>query len=224
MQNVYVWDFPTRLFHWLLAVSIAFQYISAELLDDAMQWHFYVGYFILGLVLFRVIWGFVGHIYSRFNAFICSPTSTINYLIRSNTYVYLSHNPAGAWSVVVLLTIIFTQALSGLFITDDIFLDGPYYSAVSSDVADTANWVHHNIVNALWVFIGIHLIAVVTYQVKGYGLIQSMLHGKKQTSDETPSIMPKGIWWKCVLVATICFVVVYTLVALLPPEPDLYDY
>ena len=231
MNHIYVWDFPTRLFHWLLVVSIAFQYISAEILDDAMQWHFYVGYFVLGLILFRFIWGFVGHFYSRFSAFLSSPMATVRYLKGDDSQVYLTHNPAGAWSVVVLLTLVSTQAISGLFITDDIFLDGPYHSAVSSDTADIANWIHHNMINALWVFIAIHLVAVAVYQIKGHGLIQAMFHGKKLdrqskvSSEKTSSVaLSKGIWWKCIIVALISFAVVYTIVEVLPPEPDFYGF
>ncbi len=224
MNNIYVWDFPTRLFHWLLVISIAFQYVSTEILDDAMQWHFYVGYWILGLVLFRLIWGFVGHVYSRFSAFVCSPVKTFNYLTGKDEKVYLTHNPAGAWSVIVLLTIISTQAVSGLFITDDIFLDGPYHSVVSSDFADAANWVHHNVINALWAFIVIHLIAVFAYQFKGHKLVQGMVHGKKQTSEKEAFALTPGIWWKCGLVALISFAVIYSLVEVIPPEPDFYDF
>lgn len=108
--------------------------------------------------------------------------------------------------------------------TDDIFLDGPYHSSVSSDVADTASWIHHTVINALWGFIALHLIAVFTYQIKGHRLIQSMLHGNKQTEQEVQQVSVKGIWWKCLLIGLICFAVIYTIVEVLPPEPDFYDY
>ena len=80
MQKVLVWDIPTRVFHWLLVSSLLAQYATAEWLENAIQWHFYIGYFTLFLVIFRIIWGFVGTQYARFSSFVTGPRKVIRYM------------------------------------------------------------------------------------------------------------------------------------------------
>ena len=80
MQKTLIWDLPTRLFHWLLVVSLLAQYATAEWLDNAIQWHFYIGYFTLFLVVFRIMWGVAGTQYAKFSSFVTGPGRVINYL------------------------------------------------------------------------------------------------------------------------------------------------
>ena len=183
-QQIYVWDFPTRAFHWLLVTAIAFQYISAELIDDAIQLHFYGGYITLGLIIFRVLWGIWGGFHARFSSFLTSPKTTYQYaksLAFNDSVAHTGHNPLGAYSVIAILSIVATQAISGLFITDDIFSEGPYYSAVTPFIQDIASWVHHNLFNAIWVFLAFHLGAILFYKiVKKQALVKAMITGKKE--------------------------------------------
>ncbi|MCA0187776.1 MAG: cytochrome b/b6 domain-containing protein, partial [Proteobacteria bacterium] len=66
MQRQRVWDLPIRLFHWLLVASIAFAYVSGQLGGNLIDWHARAGFFIVGLVVFRLVWGVVGTPTARF--------------------------------------------------------------------------------------------------------------------------------------------------------------
>ena len=124
--KVTAWDLPTRLFHWALVVSITFAWITyryAEVMGDpTMKMHRYNGYFILSLLIFRVIWGFVGHPTARFRNFLRSPSTALGYggnLLRGRTTPhYLGHNPLGAYMVIALMTVVAAQAVVGLVVVE----------------------------------------------------------------------------------------------------------
>lgn len=190
MKKQLVWDLPVRLFHWLLVLCLAGQYITAELLDGYMDVHFYIGYFTLGLIIFRLIWGFVGPKHSRFSNFISSPAAAFHYLkllIQRKNPKYTGHNPLGGWIVPVVLLLVGLQAVSGLFVDDDVLYQGPYYSAVDAELQGTFQWLHHNIFDVIIGVIVLHLLAIAWYQlVLKYPLIGAMLHGKKAARTGIP--------------------------------------
>lgn len=116
MKNqIYVWDKFIRFFHWSLVLAFIIAYLSGE---EESAIHIYAGYYILGLLLLRLIWGFIGSKYARFNQFIYSPITMLSYLKRLFTKRggkrYLGHNPAGGWMVILLMISIFCTSLSGL--------------------------------------------------------------------------------------------------------------
>ncbi|MFQ3249932.1 MAG: cytochrome b [Glaciecola sp.] len=222
MQQVYIWDFPTRIFHWLLVIAICSQYLTAELLDDAMTWHFYGGYFILGLLIFRVLWGVFGAYYARFSQFVVSPRKVWNYARLFNSSAYqpvVGHNPLGAYSVLFIMTILFTQAISGLFITDDIFHDGPYYSVLSEETRQIMNWVHHQGFIAVWLFLALHISAMLVYKfAKHQNLVKSMITGYKKQEPETSAINAQNHWFKFIAFACMAAFIVYLVVVVFAPE------
>lgn len=222
MQQLYIWDFPTRLFHWLLVAAISAQYVTAELVDDAMQWHFYGGYFILGLLIFRLLWGIWGAYYARFSQFIVSPRATWQYAKNFNTDDYkpvIGHNPLGAYSILFILTVLFTQAISGLFITDDIFHEGPYYTVVSEQTRDIMNWLHHQGFNAIWLFLVLHITAMVAYKlVKKQNLIRSMLTGYKGQSSKLETVSAQNHWLKFIIFSILAAMSVYLIVVTFAPD------
>jgi cytochrome b len=238
MATVKVWDLPTRLFHWSLVTVFAFQYITVELLDDAMQLHFYGGYVALGIILFRIIWGFVGTYHARFSHFIYSPNEAFSYLKESakgNAQTYLGHNPLGGYSVLAILAVMLTQATSGLFMTDDIFLDGPYYGVFSDSIDDIMNFLHHNAITLMYALIALHLAAIIWYSVKKkQKLVPAMLHGNKPSDTNSAQASKGGLqsasvatpWIRFMFVVLIVAAAVYLLVEILPPQPEpgLYDY
>lgn len=222
MRNIYVWDLSTRLFHWLLVLAIAIQYLTAEILDDAIQWHFYGGYFILGLLIFRLFWGVWGAYYARFSQFVVSPKRSAQYLANFNSEHYkqsLGHNPMGAYSVLFILAVLITQAISGLFISDDIFHDGPYYNAVSEETQNVMNWLHHQLFNAVWLFLILHLSAIIIYKLaKQQNLVSSMITGykKQQSNSEMPTA--KNHLIKMILFIALSMLVVYLSVVTFAPD------
>lgn len=115
-----VWDIFIRLFHWILAASILFAWWSVEQGGNWMDWHMRAGYLVLALILFRLIWGFIGTSHARFADFVRSPGATLNYtraLLGRREPHYSGHNPLGGWMVVILLLLCLVQAGTGLFTT-----------------------------------------------------------------------------------------------------------
>ena len=171
-----VWDVSQRLVHWLLPILIGFSWWSAE--NDRMQWHAYAGYALLSLVIWRLLWGFVGSHYARFGQFWPSLSRLRSYMKRGDDSD-LGHNPLGALSVFTLLLLILTQAVSGLFNTDELFLDGPLVVIASDTVIELSSEVHELGWLLLQVFIGLHLAAITWYRfVKKRNLVLAMWFGK----------------------------------------------
>lgn len=221
MSQKLIWDVPTRLFHWLLVVSITAQYLTAEVLDDAMQWHFYFGYFTLGLIVFRIIWGFIGSDYAKFSQFVSGPKAVLRYassLFNRNSQAHAGHNPLGGWVVIVMLLLVLAQAVSGLFMTDDIFFDGPWRAAVEDNTLKVMSFIHHTGFNVLLAVIALHVAAIVFYAIyKKQRLAPAMVHGKKET--EEPAIKTSK-WLAFIIAALLSAAVVYYVVEVAPPEVE----
>jgi cytochrome b len=211
-----VWDLPTRLFHWLLVLSLLTQWITAEVGGEYMEWHFLSGYFTLGLILFRLIWGFCGTKYARFSNFIVAPSLMIRYtkqfLTKTNPS-FTGHNPLGGLFVPSILMLVGLQAFSGLFISDDVLYSGPYNSMASDSVLVRAEWLHHNIFDVIIGIAAVHILAVLWYQ---FGLkrelIGAMFHGKKslvKTKGVTSSRIILGFFIALLVTAFVYWLIVY---------------
>lgn len=182
--KVRVWDIPTRLFHWVLAALVSVSiYTGLDGGFEEMDYHMLSGYSILGLVLFRVIWGFIGGHYARFCTFL-KPRKVVSYtqnLLERDQAPAAGHNPLGALSVLAMLLVLLTQAVTGLFANDDLFLEGPLVHLASDEFSDLMTTIHHYSAEALYVLIGLHLFAIVFYELfKRQRLILPMLTGHKQ--------------------------------------------
>src|SRR3954468_11261899 len=105
-DRIRVWDLPVRLFHWALVVLIATSYFSGQAGGDWMKLHFWSGYAILTLLLFRIVWGFVGSTTARFSNFVKGPTAWLVYLrdlLTSRRTYDVGHNPVGGIMVLLLI-------------------------------------------------------------------------------------------------------------------------
>lgn len=178
-----VWDLPTRLFHWALVACVAGLVITGQVGGDAMQWHFRLGYCVLTLVLFRIVWGFVGGYWSRFIVFVPSPRHLIEYLKSGDkAIVSIGHNPLGALSVLGLILAALLQVGAGLMSDDEVFASGPLVGKVPSDWVPWASFFHTEV--GRWVLIGLvilHVAAIVWYRFKkAEDLIGPMLLGDKE--------------------------------------------
>jgi cytochrome b len=194
LKTVVVWDLPTRLFHWTLVALMIAQWLTAEE-SSTMDWHVWGGYAVLALVLFRLIWGFVGSETARFSDFVRGPDAALEYvraLLRGETPHYLGHNPLGAWSIVAMLVLLLVQAGTGLFANDDILIEGPLYAWVSKDTSDWLTTIHKLNFNLLLLVIAVHLSAVLFYLlVKRENLIHPMLSGRKHLPPERLHSAPR---------------------------------
>lgn len=225
MQKTLIWDLPTRLFHWLLVASLLAQYATAEWLDNAIQWHFYIGYFTLFLVVFRIMWGVVGTQYAKFSSFVAGPKRVINYLktvFDRDSAPSVGHNPLGGWFVIVMLVLVAIQAISGLFMTDDIFLDGPYRQLAGDETLDLMNTLHHLAFDLLLYVIALHIGAVMFYSVfKRQKLVAAMIHGNKVS--KTAGIAHSRLL-RAIIVAVIAALAVYLAIEVYPPAPQVDEY
>lgn len=187
--RVRVWDLPTRLFHWSLAIGITGLAISGSVGANAMVWHFRFGYAVLALLLFRVAWGLVGGRWSRFGAFIYAPQSLIDYLKGTGKPEHgVGHTPVGALSVFALLGLLILQVGSGLVSDDEIAFAGPLTTFVSNATVGLATNYHANI--GKWILLSLvvlHIAAIVFYQLRQHKLVQAMLHGDKELTGPMPA-------------------------------------
>lgn len=177
-----IWDLPTRLFHWLLAASIVALVITAKVGGNAMEWHLRLGHLVLGLLLFRILWGFAGGYWSRFSTFIPTPARLLRYLKGQGTAAdHAGHNPLGALSVLAMLLVIALQVGTGLISDDEIAFAGPLVRFVSYDTIGWATVWHKGWGQwLLYAVIALHLLAIAYYTiVRKEKLIPAMLHGDK---------------------------------------------
>lgn len=186
-----VWDFPLRLFHWLLVLAVVFSIVSGELGGNLMDWHERSGLLILGLLVFRLLWGFIGSRNARFCNFFPTPSRLTAYL-RGN-WQGQGHTPLGALSVIALLLILTALVGTGLFANDDITFQGPLFALVSKDASDKLSGWHDKLFYVLAALAILHIAAIVFYaRVKKRNLVMPMLTGKKTVSaHDAPSAQSK---------------------------------
>ena len=189
LKKVRVWDLPTRIFHWTLAAGVIGLGLTGTVGGNAMVWHFRLGYAVLALLLFRIVWGLVGGRWSRFGAFIYAPQSVINYLKGQGKPEHgVGHSPIGAGSVFAMLAFLLAQVGSGLLSDDEIAFAGPLTRFVSNATVRLATHYHAEI--GKWLLLGLvllHVAAIVFYLRRKHNLVGAMLHGDKELVLPAPS-------------------------------------
>ncbi len=186
-MKIRIWDLPLRLFHWLLVVAVIGSFVSVKLGGNAMIWHGRFGYIVLSLIFFRLIWGFVGTHHARFAQFIKSPKAIFAYL--KNPTETPGHSPLGAISVIVLLGLFLSQALAGLFASDDIAFDGPLVKYVASTWVELLTSFHRLNEWVLMALVAVHVGAILYYKyAKKINLISAMITGDKEWVDTAPLV------------------------------------
>jgi cytochrome b len=183
--RVRVWDIPTRLTHWLLVILVALSWWTAE--TGRLEWHRWSGYVLLGLVVFRIYWGFVGSSTAKFSSFVRGPRVIAGYL-KGRWSAMAGHNPLGALSVVALLGLLLAQIALGLFAVDiDGIESGPLSLYVSFEAGRVASHWHCDLFNVLSGLIALHLVAVAWYVFfRKQPLFSAMVHGKRAYPEPQP--------------------------------------
>jgi cytochrome b len=182
-----IWDLPTRIFHWLLAVSITGALITINLGGGWMEWHVRFGIASFVLLLFRVVWGLIGPRYARFSQFVTTPAKTIAYLRHNAGSRHAGHNPLGAWSVLAMLFLFLFQSSTGLFANDDVMTQGPLAQFVSNDTVALLTRIHSFSEYVLYGILTLHLGAIAFYSLRGAALVQPMV-----TGDVPKHTLPSG--------------------------------
>ena len=184
-KKVRVWDAPVRLFHWCLVILIATSYFSGRAAGDWMKLHFWSGYAILALLLFRIAWGFVGSTTARFSSFVKGPGAFFGHLremLGSHPPREAGHNPVGGAMVVALLFAVLLQAAAGLFSADTDMgtVNGPLATKVADAFVNKATAFHHAWINIILIMVALHVVAAFAYLVwKRQNLIRAMITGRK---------------------------------------------
>ena len=182
-----VWDLPVRLFHWALVILIAAAWVTQEL--EQLTWHMLCGEAIMALLLFRVIWGFIGSDTARFAHFLKSPAAAIRHLThlgRREPDTEIGHNAAGGWMVLVILAVLAVQIATGLCANDDSMTEGPLALRVGKDRSDWLTHIHHLNFWVIEAVAAAHILAVIAYRVlKGHNLVVPMITGKKRLPGAT---------------------------------------
>jgi cytochrome b len=189
MRPVKVWDVAVRLFHWAIVVLILFAWGTQEF--DHMDWHVWTGYTILTLLLFRVLWGFLGSDTARFSRFIRNPVHAFAHLRRIGRREAdreIGHNAAGGWMVLLMLLLIGVQAGTGLFANDDGSTEGPLMHFVGKEQSDFLSKIHAFNFDLIEIAIVVHVLAILVYAVvKRQDLVRPMVLGTKQMPAGTPA-------------------------------------
>ncbi len=190
--QVRVWDLPTRIFHWVLALTLVGSVISAKIGGNATPWHFRLGYLVMGLLVFRLLWGLVGGRWSRFASFVYAPRTLLRYLLgrtAAHEHLDVGHNPLGSLSVFALLGLAMLQVATGLVADDEIANTGPLNRFVSSQLASYATGWHKGWGRGILItLVVLHVAAIVFYRVRRkQDLVRPMILGDKALPAGTPA-------------------------------------
>lgn len=189
---VRVWDLPTRAFHWILALTLVGSVVTAKIGGSLMVWHFRCGYLVLGLLIFRLLWGIFGGRWSRFASFIFAPGTVLRYLrgqARAGEHLEVGHNPLGALSIFAMLAILIVQVSTGLVADDEIASVGPLnrFVATATGLAATS-WHKTYGIGIVLSLVVLHVGAVLFYLLrKKTNLVRPMISGDKALPPGVPA-------------------------------------
>lgn len=210
IQRILVWDVPTRVFHWLLVLSFGGAYLTAES-ERYRDIHVVLGYTLLGLIAFRLLWGFFGTRYAQFRSFLFKPAEVMDYfqsLLRGRPAHYVGHNPAGSVAIWLLLGLGISTGLAGVVLFQDI----------GGDVLEE---LHELLSNAMLAIVFIHIAGVLVSSVlHRENLVRSMITGFK-TAEPEQGIRRSHLWLGVImLTAVVAFWVDYPATGLVTPGVD----
>ncbi|MDA8001889.1 MAG: cytochrome b/b6 domain-containing protein [Alphaproteobacteria bacterium] len=196
------WDLPTRITHWALAILVIAAFISGDGIADTptntewgrnLQIHRIIAVCIVGLLIFRLVWGFIGNAQAKFKNFPLSPIKLAQDLANLATpgshakpKHYPGHTPAGAWATIAILVFVAVQVGTGLlnFNTDD-NIYGPLARLVPQNVNNNAKWIHEKLGELFPTIILLHLAAVFWHEiVKGHKIITAMFTGRRPVQND----------------------------------------
>ena len=179
-----IWDPALRVFHWLLAILVIVNWLLGKFGPNIMTLHFWIGYAIVGLLVFRLIWGFVGPQSARFSSLIYSPKQVLSYLRemgQRRPSHWPGHAPTGALAVIAMLLALIWQVGTGLITDPEDFVNvGPLAGYVDRNIATKADAWHALGANVILIFVVLPILAILFYRLwKNEDLTGPMLTGWK---------------------------------------------
>ena len=192
---------------------IAFSWWSVH--NHHIDWHIWSGCAILTLLIFRILWGFVGSSTARFASFVRGPRAIAEHW--RGKWIGIGHNPLGALSVLALLVALAVQVGLGLIAEDeDGIYTGPLAQLVSTDTSDKARDFHELWFNVILGLIALHLVAILFYRIRGRKLTLPMITGRAEVEPGSRPIRP-GKWWVALLCLAIGIGITRWIIAGAPP-------
>ena len=184
-----IWDLPLRMWHWLFGGAILTA-LATGLIEPlySIAVHQWAGISVVALLVFRLTWGFWGATYARWTHYWTTPRKFVDHFLRRSEAS--SHTAPGIVLVVILMLGALTQAVTGLFMTDDIFFDGPLHDTIEDSTFEWIYAIHHNAWRVVIAAVGVHLVAHLIYGVVLRDPIPlSMVTGQKQVA-LSPTVTP----------------------------------
>ena len=190
-ETIRLWDPLLRVFHWALAAGVAAAWLLGRFGPLDMTLHFWAGYVVLGLLAFRVVWGLIGPAPARFASFLYRPGAVAAYargLFRRRPSGWRGHNPLGGVFVVALLVAVGAQAITGLFVDPEDYINvGPLAQHVSTEASRTALAWHAALAKVVLALVALHVAAIVFYRLwKREDLVRPMITGRKTVDRQDP--------------------------------------
>jgi len=181
-MKILIWDVPTRLFHWLFALTFAVGWITGDS-DSWLDLHVFTGYLMLGLLGFRLIWGLVGSRYARFRSFLFGPGKAFRYFLSSLTRSaprHVGHNPTAAWAVYLMLALGVLVGISGILVLGGEEQQGIASGLLSFGEGEALKEVHEVLASVMLALVIIHLLGVAAESwLHRENLAKAMLNGRK---------------------------------------------
>lgn len=179
-----IWDPALRVFHWALALLVVANWLLGKFGPSNMVLHFWLGYALIALLGFRLVWGFVGPPAARFSRFIRGPRAVLAYaaeMVRPRPSNWPGHSPVGALAVVAMLGVLIVQVTTGLFADPDDYVNvGPLASMVSGDTSRNALRWHHRGADLIFILVMMHWAVILFYRLwKREDLVRPMISGWK---------------------------------------------
>jgi cytochrome b len=205
MKDVPVWDLPTRFFHWLLALSVGINLIVGPRGGWQFPVHVSAGCAALALVLFRIVWGFIGSRHSLFPDFVRGPRVVLQYLrdlLKLRQERHTGHNPLGGWMVVTLLVMTLVTATTGLFSATRRGQSGPFVGLIGGQGLGD---IHGTLGNLMIFLVILHLCGVALHYLTARdNIVGAMITGRKRLAAEGAASEPALVsLWRAVLPAVL---------------------
>lgn len=210
--QVRVWDLPTRLFHWALVCSFVILWITRES-DELLDFHIFAGYLLFGLLIFRLIWGFIGTEYAKFHNFLYGWRSVYRYLssfFSSQPQHFLGHNPAGSLAIWLILIVGLIASISGVLLLGAEERHGLFANWFSFEQSESIRTVHTLSSNVMLFIVIVHLSGVIVASwLHRENLVRAMVTGWKATHTPHANVAMHGVVAGSLLLVMIGFTTAY---------------
>lgn len=225
-KAILVWDLSVRVFHWSLVCLVIALWYTSDGERGLIEYHMQLGYCVIFLITYRLLWGVLGSHFAKFKHFALSWQEVREYLfsVKTNTNkAYVGHNPLGSLMVILMLALFLLQAGSGLFISDDVFSSGPYHSLIDNDFAKILKDIHSITFDIIFILSVVHVLAVLWHVfVKKHALVKAMFTGYKIIESNLQITKQTNKLLLSVILALVVAGVVYWLVVLNVPVVEDY--